>query len=101
MKAIRLTHVRAQMASTLAGATWFGRPPQPLKFKLPGLLTAIGRRVGWAEILGKLPGVQRKVRVSLDDWSLDWVFLKDLVQLGALPSKTLPEDEPVAKEKYA
>ena len=83
-----------------------GQPLKPFKFKTLGLLATIGRRTGVAEIMGfhfsgiiawamwraiylaKLPGLQKKVRVSLD-WMLDLFFSKDIVQLRALPSPTL------------
>jgi NADH:ubiquinone reductase (H+-translocating) len=87
-----------------------GQPPKPFRFKIIGLLAAIGRRAGVAEILGfrfsgllafwlwraiylsKLPGAQRKVRVGID-WLLDAVFAKDLVQIPTLSSRTMSESE--------
>jgi NADH dehydrogenase len=87
-----------------------GQALQPFRFKTLGMLAAIGRRAGVAEILGlrfsgiiawllwrgiylsKLPGVQNKVRVSLD-WALDLVFSKDIVQLPTLRSPTMSEAE--------
>jgi NADH dehydrogenase len=87
-----------------------GEPPQPFKFKILGMLAAIGRRTGVAEILGmrfsgiiawwlwrgiylsKLPGLQKKVRVAID-WTLDLIFSKDLVQLPTLRSPTMSEAE--------
>jgi len=75
-----------------------GQAPQPFKFKILGMLAAIGRRTGVAEILGmkfsgfiawglwrgiylgKLPGLSKKVRVAID-WALDTIFSKDIVQL--------------------
>jgi len=83
-----------------------GQAPQPFKFKTLGLLATIGRRTGVAEIsgvqfsgiiawwlwrciyLGKLPGLQKKVRVALD-WMLDLIFSKDLVQLPTLRAPTM------------
>ncbi len=77
-----------------------GRPARPFVFSTLGQLAAIGRRTGVASILGlnfsgflawwlwrsiylsKLPGIDRKVRVALD-WTLDLLFVKDLVQLRA------------------
>jgi len=44
-----------RQAATLANnvvATMRGQSPQPFKFKILGLLAAIGRRAGVAEILG-------------------------------------------------
>jgi NADH dehydrogenase len=87
-----------------------GQAPQPFKFKIIGLLATIGRRSGVAEILGvrfsgiiawwlwrgiylsKLPGFQKKVRVTLD-WILDLIFSKDIVQLPTLRSQTMSEAE--------
>jgi NADH:quinone reductase (non-electrogenic) len=87
-----------------------GKPPQPFRFKILGLLASIGRRTAVAEILGfrfsgfiawllwrsiylgKLPGLQKKVRVALD-WTLDLFFSKDIVQLPTLRSLALSEVE--------
>ena len=77
-----------------------GREPRRFVFSTLGQLAAIGRRTGVASILGrsfsgffawwlwrsiylgKLPGLDRKVRVAID-WTLDLVFEKDLVQFQA------------------
>jgi NADH dehydrogenase len=87
-----------------------GGAPRPFKFKTLGLLAAIGRRTGVAEILGmrfsgiiawclwraiylsKLPGLQKKVRVALD-WTLDLFFSKDIVELPTLRAPTMSEAE--------
>jgi NADH dehydrogenase len=87
-----------------------GQATQPFRFKTLGMLAAIGRRAGVAEILGvrfsgiiawalwraiylfKLPGLQKKVRVALD-WTLDLVFSKDIVELPTLRSPTMSEPE--------
>ncbi len=87
-----------------------GQAPRPFRFKTLGLLATIGRRTGVAQILrfrfsgivawwlwrgiylGKLPGLQKKVRVALD-WTLDLVFSKDLVQVPTLRSPTMSEAE--------
>jgi NADH:ubiquinone reductase (H+-translocating) len=87
-----------------------GQALRPFKFKTLGMLAAIGRHAGVAEILGmrfsgiiawwlwrgiylsKLPGLQKKVRVALD-WTLDLVFSKDIVQLPTLRSPTLSQAE--------
>jgi len=87
-----------------------GQPLQPFRFKTLGMLAAIGRHAGVAEIFGmkfsgivawwlwraiylsKLPGLQNKVRVSLD-WALDLVFSKDIVELPTLRSPTMSEAE--------
>ena len=87
-----------------------GRDPRPFKFKTLGLLATIGRRTGVAEILGmrfsgiiawclwraiylgKLPGLQKKVRVALD-WTLDLVFSKDIVELPTLRAPTMSQAE--------
>jgi NADH dehydrogenase len=87
-----------------------GQELQPFRFKTLGLLAAIGRHAGVAEIFGvkfsgltawwlwraiylsKLPGLQNKVRVSLD-WFLDMLFSKDIVELPTLPSPTMSKPE--------
>ena len=99
----------AVLAKNIAAAMR-GQAPQPFKFKIIGLLATIGRRHGVAEIfgwqfsgyiawllwrtiyLGKLPGLQKKVRVAID-WALDLIFSKDLVQLPTLRSPTMSEAE--------
>ena len=99
-----------------------GKPKTAFSFSTIGLLAAIGRRTGVANILGfqfsgfvawwlwrtiylaKLPRLEKKVRVALD-WTLDVLFAKDLVQFGTrrAPSisrretLTLMRDEPDAK----
>jgi NADH dehydrogenase len=78
-----------------------GKAKQPFAFKTIGQLAAIGRRTGVAKILGfkfsgfiawwlwrtiylgKLPRLEKKLRVTLD-WTLDLVFSKDLVQFMPL-----------------
>jgi NADH dehydrogenase len=87
-----------------------GQPLQPFRFKTLGMLAAIGRHAGVAEILGmkfsgiiawalwraiylgKLPGLQKKVRVALD-WTLDLIFSKDIVELPTFRSPTMSEPE--------
>ncbi|HEY6273522.1 MAG TPA: hypothetical protein VIX19_16200, partial [Terriglobales bacterium] len=99
----------AVLARNIAGGMQ-GQALQPFRFKMLGMLAAIGRRAGVAEILGvrfsgiiawwlwraiylsKLPGLQNKVRVSLD-WALDLVFSKDIVELPTLRSPTISEAE--------
>jgi len=98
--AIREGRVAAQnIALALAG-----RPPKPFSFKTIGLLASIGRRTGVARIfgfnfsgffawwlwrtiyLGKLPGLDKKVRVAFD-WTLDLLFRKDVCAIHDLPSR--------------
>jgi NADH dehydrogenase len=87
-----------------------GESPQPFRIKILGLLASIGRRTAVAEILGlnfsgitawffwrsiylgKLPGLQKKVRVALD-WTLDLFFSKDIVQLPTLRSLAVSDVE--------
>jgi NADH dehydrogenase len=79
-------------------------------FSTLGLLAAIGRRTGVANILGinfsgfvawflwrtiylsKLPRLEKKVRVALD-WTLDLLFSKDLVHLLDLRAPTVSQIE--------
>jgi NADH dehydrogenase len=95
------------------------KPKTAFTFSTIGLLAAIGRRTGVANILGfkfsgflawwlwrtiylaKLPRLEKKVRVALD-WTLDVLFAKDLVQFGTRRAPvisrretlTLMRDEP-------
>ena len=89
-----------------------GRPRRPFVFSTLGLLAAIGRRTGVAQILGvtfsgfvawflwrtiylsKLPRFEKKVRVALD-WTLDMFFSKDLVHFMILrpPATSSPEED--------
>ncbi|MFN2565874.1 MAG: NAD(P)/FAD-dependent oxidoreductase [Gemmatimonadaceae bacterium] len=82
-----------------------GQAPQPYTYRAVGQLAAIGRRAGVAQLfgmkfsgfpawwlwrtiyLGKLPRLEKKVRVALD-WTLDLLFSKDFVQYstGRAPS---------------
>jgi len=87
-----------------------GRTKKPFVFSTIGLLAAIGRRTGVANILGlnfsgfiawflwrtiylsKLPRFEKKVRVALD-WTLDLFFSKDLVHFMILRSPTVSHAE--------
>lgn len=78
-------------------AALYGTHLHVFKFKGLGMLVALGRRTAVAEIfsvkfsgflawmiwrityLSKLPGLERKIRVSLD-WTLDLFFPRDIVQ---------------------
>jgi len=97
-------------------------PKTAFAFSTIGLLAAIGRRTGVANVLGfkfsgfvawwlwrtiylaKLPRLEKKVRVALD-WTLDILFAKDLVQFGThraptisrRESLTLVRDEPASE----
>ncbi|HXH49157.1 MAG TPA: NAD(P)/FAD-dependent oxidoreductase [Terriglobia bacterium] len=90
-----------------------GGKKRPFVFKTIGLLAAIGKRTGVANIFGvnfsgfiawwlwrtiylsKLPRFEKKVRVALD-WTLDLLFSKDLVQYISLraPSVSQIENQP-------
>jgi len=95
-------------------ATIRGRKKKNFEFSTIGLLAAIGRRSGVANILGvnfsgfvawflwrtiyltKLPRLEKKVRVAFD-WTLDLLFSKDLVHFMILRSpatSTREEPEP-------
>jgi NADH dehydrogenase len=87
-----------------------GGAKRPFSFSTLGLMAAIGRRTGVANILGvnfsgfvawflwrsiylsKLPRFERKVRVALD-WTLDLLFGKDLVRLADFHSSTVLNTE--------
>ena len=87
-------------AATVAAnvvASIANRPIRPFTFRTIGQLAAIGRRTGVARVfgikfsgffawwlwrtiyLGKLPRLEKKVRVAID-WTLDLLFAKDFVQ---------------------
>ena len=84
-------------------ATIRGRKKKKFEYSTIGLLAAIGRRTGVANILGvnfsgfvawflwrtiylsKLPRLEKKVRVAFD-WTLDLIFAKDLVHFMVLRS---------------
>lgn len=86
-------------------ATIRGGTKRPFSFSTLGLMAAIGRRTGVANILGinfsgflawflwrsiylsKLPRLEKKVRVALD-WTLDLLFGKDLVRLADFRPQT-------------
>jgi NADH:ubiquinone reductase (H+-translocating) len=87
-----------------------GGTKEPFSFSTLGLLAAIGRRTGVANILGvnfsgfiawflwrtiylsKLPRFEKKVRVALD-WTLDLLFTKDLVHFLDLRPPTVSHEE--------
>jgi NADH dehydrogenase len=86
-----------------------GRALEPFDFRTLGQLAAIGRRTGVARILGinfsgfvawwlwrtiylgKLPRIEKKVRVALD-WTLDLLFTKDFVQFATVRSPAMSGD---------
>jgi NADH:ubiquinone reductase (H+-translocating) len=91
-----------------------GGKKRSFSFSTLGLLAAIGRRTGVANILGvnfsgfiawflwrtiylwKLPQFEKKLRVALD-WTLDLIFGKDLVRLvDSGPQSTLNVEENAA-----
>ena len=76
-----------------------GQTTTPLNFKSKGSIAAIGCRTAVAKVMGlklsgvaawflyrtvyllRMPGIGRKMRIALD-WTLDWFFRKEYVQLG-------------------
>jgi len=81
-----------------------GREPAPFRFRTIGILVALGHRSAVAEIrgrcfsglaawllwrtvyLGKLPGLEKKLRVALD-WTIELAFPRDIVVTAAPPSE--------------
>lgn len=77
-----------------------GREPVPFRFQTRGILVALGHRTAVAEIggrrfsglaawllwravyLGKLPGLEKKLRVALD-WTIELAFPRDIVVTAA------------------
>lgn len=75
------------------------QPTQPLVYRSQGMMAPLGRHQAVARILGwkfsglpawvlwrtvyllKMPGFGRSLRVVMD-WTLDWFFRRDYVQLG-------------------
>ena len=94
-------------------ADLLGKPKTAFSFSTIGLLAAIGRRTGVANVLGlkfsgfiawwlwrtiylaKLPRLEKKVRVALD-WTLDMLFAKDLVQFGTRRAPVISRREMLA-----
>ena len=94
-------------------AELLGKPKTAFSFSTIGLLAAIGRRTGVANVLGlkfsgfvawwlwrtiylaKLPRLEKKVRVALD-WTLDMLFAKDLVQFGTRRAPVISRRETLA-----
>ncbi len=86
----------------------------PFVYTSQGQLASIGRRTGVANILGvnfsgffawwlwrtvylgKLPRLEKKLRVALD-WALDLFFAKDLVQFLTVPAPTVSFEEASSK----
>ncbi len=87
-----------------------GGKKRKFSFRTIGLLAAIGKRTGVANIMGlnfsgffawvmwrsiylsKLPRLEKKVRVAVD-WTLDLVFSKDIVQFQTFRSEALTHEE--------
>ena len=79
-----------------------GKAPKPFRFKVIGILVALGHRTAVAEIRGrrfsgllawmlwrgiylsKLPGLEKKVRVFVD-WTIDMLFPRDIVLTADRP----------------
>jgi NADH dehydrogenase len=98
-------------------AAAFGGNRKPFVFSTIGLLAAIGRRTGVAQILGvnfsgfiawllwrtiyltKLPRLEKKLRVAFD-WSLDILFSKDLIHFMILRAPTISRQE-IASDEIA
>ena len=94
-----------------------GKPPKPFRFRAIGVLVGLGHRTAAAEIRGlrfsgllawlmwrsiylsKLPGMEKKVRVSLD-WAIDLFFPRDIVLTSSsgrvrAPHPTSPQETPL------
>jgi NADH dehydrogenase len=95
-----------------------GTEKKPFRFSTLGLMTAIGRRAGVANILGfqfsgfiawflwrgiylsKLPRLEKKARVAID-WALDLFFTKDLVQFLTRRSPAVTHEEAARSPRAA
>ena len=92
------------VADNIARA-WRGQEPVEFRYRSLGILVALGHRTAVAEIRGirfsgfaawflwrsiylaKLPGIERKLRVSAD-WFMDLVFPRDIVVTSSAPTVT-------------
>jgi NADH dehydrogenase len=96
-----------RQAKTLARnihATAWGRPAKPFRFRAVGSLAVLGHQTACAEVyglkfsglfawwlwraiyLGKLPTLEKRVRVALD-WAVDLFFPRDIVQVQVPASR--------------
>lgn len=93
-----------------------GKPLKQFRFRTIGVLVGLGHRTAAAEIrgwrfsgllawfmwrsiyLGKLPGVEKKVRVSLD-WVIDLFFPRDIVLTSASPPHLTDRDPGASEEQ--
>ena len=103
-----------EVAANNIAASLRGKPLKQFRFRTLGTLVGLGHRTGAAEIRGwrfsgllawfmwrfiylsKLPGMEKKVRVSLD-WAIDLFFPRDIV-LTTSDVVSLPEDSPKPEE---
>lgn len=87
--------------------------PKPFRFRTIAILVALGHRSAVAEVrgwkfsgllawfmwrmvyLGKLPGLEKKVRVALD-WTLDFFFPRDIAATMTPPAPTLSQTVGIA-----
>jgi NADH:ubiquinone reductase (H+-translocating) len=94
-------------------ASVLGRPLKPFRFKSLGSLCIVGYHSACAEVgglkfsglfawllwrgvyLGKLPGLERKVRVLID-WTLELFFPRDIVQTIDFNDSGMRQNEPKA-----
>jgi NADH dehydrogenase len=83
-----------------------GQPPQPFRYRYRGQLANIGKRAAVAEIFGlhfrgfiawwiwrtiylaKLPGVLRRLRVTID-WTFDLIFPRDISVILPRPDEVM------------
>jgi NADH dehydrogenase len=90
-------------------ATIDGKPLKKFSFKALGMLASLGRRSAVADMMGirfsgfpawfawrtvylsKLPGVVRRLRVTLD-WTLDLFFPRDITQIQTMKANRLRVD---------
>jgi NADH dehydrogenase len=102
-------------------------PTQPLVYRSSGMMAPLGRHQAVARVLGwkfsglpawvlwrtvyllKMPGFGRSLRVLMD-WTLDWFFRRDYVQLGihgthhpgaVNPAEGESEGQPLAQQQIA
>lgn len=98
-----------------------GQQPKPLIYRSKGMMAPLGRRRAVASVKGfrlsglpawvlwrtyylsKMPSAGRRLRITMD-WTLDWFFKRDCVQLG-VHGKDRPgqaaQGQPAAKDRGA
>lgn len=94
-----------------------GQATQPLVYRSRGMMAPLGQHQGVARVFGwkiaglpawflwrtfyllKMPGLSRSLRVVMD-WTLDWFFHRDYVQLGLHGPRRPGEDDETSDQDH-